>query len=111
MSTLQTDMSMFQQLNSEEKKQCCLTVLEGVKDRWGLFSELYELVKSGNASEKILSDIYESSLVVLYGSEESRIQQATQKLESSKDQLKKVLEEEQKEREREINEADKTLNF
>lgn len=111
MSSIPSDMQTFEKLSQEEKAKCCLTVLEWVKARWGLFSELYELVQSGNADEEVLSDIYESALVVLHESEEEKIQQATQKLEASKNQLIKALEEERMEREREMSEANKTLNF
>lgn len=108
---LQNEMQTFHQLTQEEQRKCCITVLEWVKDRGWIFSELYILVQSGNPSEKILSDIYESAMTVLHDSEDDNIRNATKKLEENKEELKKILLQEQIEREQEIKDIKNTLIF
>lgn len=108
---LQNEMKQFIQLSVEQKKQCCLKILEWVKDKWGLFLELYSLIESGNADEKTLSDVYESAMVVLNNTEQSKVEEATHKLEVSKEYLKQILTQETNEHHQEIEDANKLLNF
>lgn len=107
---VEEQMKKFVNLNLEEKKKLCLTVLSWVKDLWWLFTKLYNLVDSWNAKDKDYNDIYKSAMHVLNDSEGKKVQESMNNLEIIHSNLIATQKQEQLERELASNEADTILN-
>lgn len=106
---LKKEVEKFRLLSGEQKISACLTVLGGSKNRGGIFSELYEIVSNGKASEKTLSDIYESALAVLEEADSEKTEESIRKLEAAKEELGKRQETERTENIKENRNAEEAI--
>ncbi len=107
---LEKDLQKFQTFTVEEKKNLCLEILSWVKLKWGLFSELNNLVESWNATEQDYDDIYESAMIVLNDSEEASIQRSVWILEGIKEKMKLNQEQEKQDKKNEVASAEALLS-
>lgn len=99
----------FETFERAEKRNLCLEILSDAREHGGIFLELYNLVESGNATDKDYDDIYASTLDVIYAEEETKIRSSLENLEMMRNRLIVMKEREHAEKLAELSEADKVL--
>lgn len=108
---IEKETEKFLKLTQDEQKQCCLIVLDWVKEFDWVIDELYALISTSNPPMNTLIDVYVSALTVLYETNQTRILEAQNRLKQNHKILEDALKMEKMERNDEILQAESTLIF
>lgn len=63
---LKAEYDIFVKMSFEEKRNTVISILEWIKEKNKLFSDIYKLIKSTQAIEQDFFDIYNSLIIVLH---------------------------------------------
>lgn len=110
-TSVQEELEKFQKLNTDQKKELCLTILDGVREHGGVFLELHTLVSSGQATDREYDGIYQSAMEILSESEQKTAQVAIDRLEQIRTELAATRSREQQEKETDSNQAQAHLSI